>query len=257
MEGEGGMAMSVCIITVCFNSAKTIRKTLDSVKSQTWKNIDHIIIDGGSTDGTLGIIKDYEDSLGCLVSEPDNGLYDAMNKGISRATGEVVYFLNSDDILCTPEVISDVVHAFQFDPKTDLLYGNVIYKYQNRQERRSFKHISKKNILFENLCHQAVFARRRLFEKVGGFDTDYKIAADYDWILRVFFSGLVVRYLDRDIAYFNAEGRHRDDIGLSEKERLATKLRHIGWLAYKYGEVIYRMGRKYRRLASRHNKRER
>jgi len=250
MRTTPDMNLSVSIITVCLNSSRTIRDTLDSVKNQTWNHIEHVIIDGGSSDGTQEIVGAYMDSVASFLSEPDDGLYDAMNKGISRSTGDVLFFLNSDDVLCDSEVIADVARAFLEHPETDLLYGNVIYRYPDRMEQRRFNHISRKNILYENLCHQAVFARRDMFRRFGNFDTDYQLGADYDWLLKVFFSGSVTRYADRDIAYFDACGRHADDRDFRMKERLNIKLKHIGWVAYKYGETIYRIRRKWRRILS-------
>jgi len=103
-ESEVHIAMKVSVVTVCFNSASTIEATLQSVKEQTWDNIEHIIIDGASLDGTVDIVNAHRDRISCLVSEPDGGIYDAMNKGVDLASGEIVYFLNSDDRLSDPSV---------------------------------------------------------------------------------------------------------------------------------------------------------
>ena len=236
--------MKVSVITVCFNSASTIEATLRSVNKQTWPDVEHIIIDGGSSDKTLEIVSSYGDRVSYVVSEPDKGIYDAMNKGVRAAGGHIIYFLNSDDQLCDSHVIEDVVKYFCKNPESRLVYGDVIYRDGNRNWLCRFEHITKKNIIHEHLCHQAVFAHRDLFYTVGLFDLQYPINADYDWLLRVFYSGVQTRYVNRKIAIFDATGRHMDDIHRLRSERRKVRIKHMGPVRYSVGDLAYRFRRK-------------
>ena len=240
--------MKVSVVTVCFNSASTIEATLLSVKEQTWDNIEHIIIDGGSSDETVDIVNAHRDRVTCLVSEPDDGIYDAMNKGVGVANGEIVYFLNSDDRLCDPRVIEDVVSCFTHNPDARLVYGDVVYCSEDSRSACRFGHINKNNIIYEHLCHQAVFAHKELFSQVGLLNLEYPINADYDWLLRVFFSGAVTFHMSRDIALFDATGRHMDDVDLLRRERRDVRMKFVNPLHYFVGDVFYRMRRKWRRI---------
>ncbi len=247
--------MLVSIITVCLNSERTIKETLESVAKQRYKNIEHIIVDGGSTDNTLNIIHEYSGVVTRVISEKDEGIYDAMNKGIRISNGDIIYFLNSDDVLYDSKVISDVVKEFKCDHAIGILYGNVIYRYGTSCELRRFGHISANNILYENLCHQAVFAKRTVFDRVGVFDTSYQIVADYDWLLRALLSGVNIRYIDRIIAYFNAMGAHAMDRELSARERYSVKMKYKSARAYKIGEIGYRILRKIRKAVFKYDAR--
>src|SRR5690606_11312876 len=117
----------VSVITVCFNSESTIRDTIESVRGQRYENIEHIIVDGGSSDGTMDVVSEYADSLGGVVSEPDKGLYDAMNKGIRLASGDIVGILNSDDFYECNDVIGAIVDSFVDDPNLDIVFGDVVF----------------------------------------------------------------------------------------------------------------------------------
>lgn len=238
----------VSIVTVCFNSSATIEETLHSVNSQTWPDLEHVIIDGGSSDNTMEIVAAHGDRVSYAVSEPDGGIYDAMNKGVLAATGHVVYFLNSDDRLHDSSVIEDVVTCFLKDPDASLVYGDVIYRDGDRKWLCCFEHITRGNIIHEHLCHQAVFARRDLFDKVGLFDLRYPVNADYDWLLRVFYSGVKVRYMNRTIAIFDATGRHAEDVQRLRAERKEVRLKYTGNVRYLLGDLVYRVQRKCRAI---------
>jgi len=241
--------LCLSIITVCLNSEKTIKDTLESVKIQTYPFIEHIIIDGVSTDNTLAIVEQYGDSVSLVVSEKDKGIYDAMNKGLSRSTGDVLYFLNSDDCLHDEGVIADVMNKFNSPTAPELVYGNVFYKYADRQEQRRFDRINRRTLIYADLCHQGTFARKTLFEKFGDFDIRYRIAADYDWLLKVFCSGSSVLYLNRDISVFDAEGEHSRDPVFARKERLKVKLKYQNKIHYILGNTLFRAIRKLRKIA--------
>lgn len=236
------------IITVTLNSATTLRETLESVRRQSWKNVELIVVDGASTDGTLDIVHEYDDVVSRLISEPDNGLYDAMNKGVRAARGDIVYFLNSDDRLCDKNVLHDVARAFVMRPETDFLYGNVIYLSPTGERLRRFEWITRRKLVFGDLCHQATFARRDLFNRLGAFDLGYPTNADFDWILRVFRSGAVLQYLDRNIAYFRTGGLHTRNPASQHRERLAVKHKYVSPLTHVLGNWMLRAELKLRRL---------
>ena len=180
--------MKISIITVCYNSEVTIEKTLQSVANQTYSNIEYIIIDGQSKDNTLKIIEKYKDVVSYLVSEPDKGLYDAMNKGIQLATGDYVGIINSDDTFFSNDVISDEV-VFLTKNKIDASIGNIVQHNEQGDIKRIYK---SKNWLPDKLKvgfmppHPSIFFKRSLFDKFGFYHLDFKIAADYELIIRYF-----------------------------------------------------------------------
>jgi len=184
--------MKVSIITVCFNSAATLESTILSVKKQTYTNIEYIIVDGGSKDNTLNIIKKHE--LGFQgkfnwISEPDNGLYDAMNKGINLATGDVIGLINSDDLFCDDRAIEKVMTAFAQMPSLDSVYADLFYVAQNDTHKIVRKWISGKQKLFNSGWHPAhptLYVKKEVYRKFGLFNLDFKLAADFEFMLRVF-----------------------------------------------------------------------
>lgn len=239
--------MKVSVITVCYNAVDSIDNTIKSVLSQTYKNIEYIIIDGMSTDGTLDIINNYRDKISTFISEKDNGIYDAMNKGIGIATGDVVYFLNSDDVLFDENVIKDVVTEFEKVKDTSLLYGDIIFedKINFSKELVKYDKINRKTLVHAALCHQAVFAKRLLFDGIGGFDLRYKINADYDWLLKVFLSNkYTVTYFDRIIAKFTQGGYHAINAHLHKHERLSVKLKYYNKLDFYLRSLIFKVKRR-------------
>ena len=183
--------MKISIITVVYNNEKTINEAIESVLNQNYDDIEYIIIDGGSNDGTLDKISSYKDKLSYFISEKDNGLYDAMNKGIKAAKGEVVGILNSDDLYQDLDVISDVMKHFINDKNIDILYGDLVYVKNNDITTivRNWKSKSYYRNFFENANvppHPSLFLRKKVYEEVGLFDLEYKIAADYELMLRIF-----------------------------------------------------------------------
>lgn len=180
--------MKISIITVCYNSAKTIEKTFQSVKSQTYKNIEYIVVDGKSKDGTLDTVKKYKEVVSKFVSEPDKGLYDAMNKGVHMATGDVVGILNSDDIF-TDQFVLENVAKFHLENNVDASVGNIT---QFNESGKIVRKYSAKNWHPEKLkigfmpAHPAIFFKRDLFEKYGNYQLDFISGADYELIIRFF-----------------------------------------------------------------------
>jgi len=178
----------ISVITATWNSNRTIGQALDSVLSQTHPAVESVVIDGASTDGTLAVLEAYRPRLGTLISEPDQGIYDALNKGIMHATGDVVGFLHADDVFENNEVLAKVAEAFQ-DPTVDAVYGDLVYVRRDdiNQVIRYWK-----SGLYDDVAlargwmppHPTFYVRRSVYERLGGFDTRYRIAADYDTILR-------------------------------------------------------------------------
>lgn len=183
--------MKVSIITVCYNSEKTIRDTIKSVLDQNYAEVEYIIVDGQSTDNTRKIIEDYRDKIHTIISEPDCGIYDAMNKGFRYSTGDVVGILNSDDFFANSQVISDVVQHFKSNLKTSCVFGDVVFVDPDEllKETRfySSKGFKSWKLRFGWMPpHPATFLKRSVFEKVGEYALDYKISADYEFFVRVF-----------------------------------------------------------------------
>jgi glycosyltransferase len=180
--------MKVSIITVVYNNKNTIKDAIESVLNQTYKNIEYIIIDGGSTDGTVDIIKSYGDKIDKFISEKDNGIYDAMNKGLKLATGDIVGILNSDDFYASNDVIERVVKEF-IEKKVDSVYGDLVYVNAKNTDKivRYWKSKPFKEGLFQKGWHPAhptFFVKKEIYDKYGVFNLNFKIAADYELMLR-------------------------------------------------------------------------
>lgn len=185
--------MKFSIITVCYNSAQTIEDTLRSVAAQTYPEIEHIVVDGASTDGTLDIIKRHGKHVARLISEPDNGIYDAMNKGLRLATGGIVGLLNADDVYADTGVL-ERVSAIMEAEKLDALFGDAEFISPSRPDRPLRRYRS------EHFCpdriawgwmpaHPTLFLRRQVYEHFGLFRTDYRIAGDFELVARIFHGG--------------------------------------------------------------------
>lgn len=230
--------IKISVITVCYNAAETIERTIRSVRSQTYPNVEYVIVDGASTDRTLNIARENADAIAKIVSEKDGGIFDAMNKGVTLATGDIAYFLNADDYFADDRVLSDVARAFEEDESRKLVYGNVILKGGPEGvtcfPARAFKTWSISEFLHNSFCHQAVFVRRSLFSQLGLFDYRYKYSADYEWIIRAFKlnSGQDFFFLDRNIAYYSCLGRSNQYVEVTRKEVAKMQFRHFLSLEY-------------------------
>lgn len=183
--------MKISIITVTFNSRKTIRDTIDSVFSQTYEDIEYIVKDGGSKDDTLDICREYEPKFGGrmkIISEPDEGIYDAMNKGIEIATGDIVGILNSDDLLFDNHVISDMVHTFS-EYCVDCIYGDLVFvKADNINDLvRSWLGSQYLKGVFSKgwaPAHPTFYVKKECYDRFGLYDTSMKVSADFDLMMR-------------------------------------------------------------------------
>jgi glycosyltransferase involved in cell wall biosynthesis len=181
--------MKISIITVAYNSAATIADTLTSVASQSHRDIEHIVIDGASTDNTLDVVRAHGRHLTSLVSEHDQGIYDAMNKGLRLASGDVIGFINSDDLYASAVAIANVVKVFS-DPTIDACYGDLCYvKRDDIQSVVRYWRSSdfEPGLFARGWCppHPTLFVRRKVYEQFGGFDLRYKIAADTELMARL------------------------------------------------------------------------
>ena len=184
------MSPRVSIITVCLNSASTIRDAIESVVAQDYPNIEYLIIDGASKDGTLEIVNSYGHRIGRFLSEPDRGMYDSMNKGLKLATGDIVGFLHSDDMLASPTIISKVVRAFE-QTGVECVFGDMDMVAPSNTQRvvrhwRSGPHRPGSLQRGWYPPHVTLYVRRSVLEEVGPFDEHYRIAADMDHMVRLF-----------------------------------------------------------------------
>lgn len=182
--------MKISLITVTYNSGKTVRDTLESVLSQTYSDLEYIVVDGASTDHTMDIIRQYAPRFNRrmrYVSEPDQGLYDAMNKGIRMATGEIVGLLNSDDMFSEATALEKVVDCFRHHPETDAVYADLYYVAPEDTDRVIRHWISGRRKPFNRGWHPAhptFYAKREIYQRYGLFDTELKLAADFELMLR-------------------------------------------------------------------------
>jgi glycosyltransferase involved in cell wall biosynthesis len=181
--------MKISIITVAYNAASTIEECLQSVAGQSYDEVEHIVIDGASTDGTVDIIERYRDQLSVIVSEPDKGIYDAMNKGIGQATGDVVGTLNADDWYADTEILSKVAEAFNSDSKLEAVYGDLVYVAKDDPTRviRYWKSRPYQDGLFENgwmPAHPTFFVRSDVYKRHGLFDLEFSIQSDFELTMR-------------------------------------------------------------------------
>lgn len=191
----------ISIITVVYNCVNTLEETILSVLHQDFYNFEYIIIDGGSTDGTLEIIKKYQDNIKLWISESDKGIYDAMNKGVKIAKGDYLYFLGGDDLLFSNSVLYNI--SIKLTDKNKIYYGNVLFKTRNVIYDNKFSSLK---IVTRNISHQSIFYPREIFEKYS-FDIKYRIFADYALNLKLYGnSSFSFVYMPITVALFNDEG---------------------------------------------------
>lgn len=206
-------SLKVSIVTITFNSAKTLADTIESVMMQDYPNIEYIIVDGQSRDNTVGIIEQYADKMPIKwVSEPDKGLYDAMNKGIKMATGDIVGIINSDDFYHRKDAISKIVQGFN-DGKTDCVFADIRFVGPDNLNKTT-RYYSARNFTPNKFKwgfmppHPTFFVKRGFFEKLGYYQTDYYIAADYELLIRFLYKNkLRYRYLPFDLMKMRTGGR--------------------------------------------------
>lgn len=194
-------ALKVSIITAVYNRCKTMPDAMSSVQMQLHPNISHIIVDGGSTDGTMDVVRESFSANQIVISERDDGLYDALNKGIKLADGDIVGLLHSDDLFADEMVIPDIVAAFS-DPNVQLVYGDLDYVKETNITKVVRRWVSghfftQKLSLGWMPPHPTVFVRKSVFDQLGVYDKSFKISGDYDAMLRFFQSGICCAYVPR------------------------------------------------------------
>jgi glycosyltransferase involved in cell wall biosynthesis len=189
------MSLHISVITAVLNRSTTLGECLRSVREQRWPGVEHIVIDGGSTDGSLRILETGKAHIAKIVSEPDLGLYDALNKGIRHASGDVVGFMHADDEFATPNALARIASAFE-DPAVGAVYGDLVYVKKNDVSRvvRYWRAGSyRRDQLSQGWMppHPTFYVRRDVYARLGAFDTRYRIAADYENMLRILWRGRV------------------------------------------------------------------
>lgn len=231
--------MKISIITATYNSESTILDTIKSLESQTYDNIEYIIIDGESKDNTLDLIKNNSKRVSKIVSEPDSGIYDALNKGIIHSTGDIVGFLHSDDVLAYPDAISDLVNKLSSE-KSDAIYADLDYV-SKEDENKIVRHWRSGPYKRENMMrgwmppHPTFFMKKSLYIEHGLFDLQFKISADYDSLLRYIFKNNVsLSYLSRVTTKMRVGGESnrsiKNIIKKTKEDILALKKNELPWI---------------------------
>lgn len=221
--------MKVSVITACYNAEATLEDTLRSVAKQTYPDIEYIIADGASTDKTLEIIEKYRNNISVLITEPDKGVYNAMNEGIKAATGDLIIFLNADDIFINELVIERFAN-FAKERKEGLILGDIVFldKYTGKVYHEKQPLIDGIQLLKSTVFHPATFFRREVFEKYGLYNEENKIASDYEWYVNYFVknSGNYA-YLDKPVTVFSMGGlssnEKYNEIHKTERETIQKK----------------------------------
>lgn len=230
--------MKVSIITVTLNSEKYLSDCIQSVRRQGYADIEHIVVDGKSTDGTLKIIKRHQNHLSKWISESDRGMYDAINKGIAMATGDIIGILNSDDIFASENVIENIVHCFK-TKNTDSVYGDLVYVKPSNTEKvsRLWKGVDYKRYRFNYgwmPAHPTFYMKRSLIEKYGPYENHYYTAADYEFMARYLYKHKIsATYLEQLVIKMRSGGASNDSL----KGRLRANRRD--YLAMKRNDIPF------------------
>jgi glycosyltransferase involved in cell wall biosynthesis len=216
----------VSIVTVVLNSHKLIAQTLESVLNQTYSDIEYIVIDGGSSDGTRDIIQQYGDKIQQIIFEPDNGIYDAMNKSLKFASGDFILFMNAGDTFVSNLIVAEAVEKIK--DRNSVYYGNALsYSSGGTLETYKNKAFSKFRLAKTNICHQTIFYPREIFKK-NEFDLKYKLYSDWEYNMRLF-RKVKFNYLDMNIAVYDMKGLtsfNRDIVFKNDQILLIFK--HLG-----------------------------
>lgn len=215
---SSNVTLKISVVTAVFNRAGSVATAIDSVQFQSWTNVEHVIQDGGSTDGTIDIIRKRSRSNTSLVSEHDGGIYDAINRGISRATGDIIGLMHSDDMFSHPRVLDKVAIAFT-DPTVDGVYGDLQYVAADDPERvvrhwRSGEYHPSLLVKGWMPPHPTLYLRREVFDRFGLYDTSFRIAADYDAMLRYLVKGqLKLAYIPEVLVKMRVGGESNRSLG--------------------------------------------
>lgn len=243
-------APKLSIVTVNLNQAAGLTQTFDSVRAQTFRDFEHIVVDGGSTDGSLEVIKARADGLAFWVSEPDAGIYAAMNKGLRQAKGEYVYFLNSGDWLAAPDVL-ERIFAQNAEP-ADMIYGDSLrpdgsggWKILPQPDQWTLARFWGMGI-----CHQTIFYRKTLFDKLGGYDEQFRIVADWDFNLRALWTGCSSRHVPYAVVCYPEGGISATRIADMEAEKKIMRRKRLPEAVYRDYERLMFLEAECRKLKS-------
>lgn len=220
----------ISIITVSYNAVNTIEETILSVVNQNFEDYEYIIIDGGSTDGTLDVIKKHQDKITHWVSEPDKGIYDAMNKGIDLASGEWINFMNSGDYFHRNDTVSQVVSYFSIE--LNIIYGNTLLSYERNKTSKYLTAKKFQNIRYSiPFCHQSVFVKSELIKEMK-FDLMYRYSADYDFFLKIYKKKkYIYKKVPIPISIYDMNGVSNGLITLKENYLIAKKYYPFSWIS--------------------------
>lgn len=228
--------MKVTLITVTYNAARFLADCIQSVVRQTYPNIEYLVIDGKSTDQTLNVIQAHEKHITKWISEPDRGMYDAINKGMKMATGDVIGILNADDVLASPDVIASIVRTFE-ESGADSVYGDLVYVDQTNTSKviRYWKGFEYKRYRFLYgwmPAHPTFYIKRSLVEQYGGYESHYFTAADYEFMARYLYTHRIsAKYLPKMIARMRTGGQSNKTlkarIRANRRDYLAMKRNNI------------------------------
>ena len=230
----------ISIITVVYNSEAYIEKTLKSIKEQSSRNFEYIIIDGSSKDGTLDIIESYKDCVDTLVSEPDKGLYDAMNKGLRNAKGQFVWFVNSGDELFSFDTVEKIELHYQQHSDADIFYGQtqLIDQFGNvtgMRRKTAPENLTPKSLLMGLVvCHQSILVKQEIAPL---YDLSYKVAADYEWVLSSLDASQKTINTHLILSRFLADGYSSHNVKQALKDRLTIMIKHFGLFPTIWGHV--------------------
>ena len=227
----------ISIITINYNNLEGLKRTVESVINQTWQEFEYIVIDGGSTDGSVSYIESQSHNIDYWVSEPDQGIYNAMNKGIAKAAGEYLLFLNSGDHLYSDTVIQKNHHLLV---EQDLIYFNLLLKGEKFLEIKTYPNeLQFSHLFFNALPHQATFIKRELFVKIGFYDEKLKIVSDWKFmIIALFIYRCSYKYINETFSVFYLDGISESEMGINFAERSQVLNEYFGAYVSDYREIL-------------------
>lgn len=230
----------ITVITVCFNAVNALEKTIKSVLSQTYSNIEYVIIDGGSTDGTIDILKKYTNKISFWCSEHDKGIYDAMNKGISHSNGILLNFMNAGDTFVNDDVIEKIISSYNGE---GFINGNIIRCYKTYKKKSTGITVnppSTIDFLYDTFHHQASFISKKLFDKYGGYSTKFKLISDWKFAFDcIILHKETYTHIDINVAYFQMDGISSNNSDKYIEERKEYLQSIYGKEIYGYMEELY------------------
>ena len=231
------------IVTVCYNAAINLEQTIQSVLCQDYKNLEYIVVDGESADATATILDKYKADIDCLISEPDKGIADAMNKGLKQASGDWILFLHAGDYLLSSKTVSIALTYIQKNSGYDIYAFNILFGDPNCWVENQSKGFQAWINVKTKFQHQGAVCSDQVFQKIGNFDTDYKIAMDYDWFLRAYRAGARAKTINEAISFMRNDGISsqvdKDNLKLRLSEEKSIHYKHCNSWLLKAGYAIW------------------